>query len=64
MARLGTRGIKERNCDINFKPNPTSECYTQTCLEWVNSDMGRVSGFILTFIDGETGDQGDLTEKL
>ena len=41
-----------------------SECNTQTCLEWVNSDWGRVSSFILTFIDGETGNQGDLREKL
>ena len=55
---------EERNCDINFKPNPTSECNTQTCLEWVNSDWGRVSDFVLTIIDGETGDQGKLREKL
>ena len=35
---------EEINCDINFKPNPTSECNKQPCLEWVTSDWGRVSG--------------------
>ena len=34
---------EEINCDINVKPNPTSECNTQPCLDWVTSDWGRVS---------------------
>ena len=33
---------EEINCDINFKPNPTAECNTQTCLDWVVSEWDRV----------------------